>query len=284
MKRIYLDQKDYSNIARGLTGVDNYQEDVEIYHELLKKVKSSEIRIYFSNCHISEIISYELVRNEFIEKYAEVVETLTQGHCLRLFADITELEIQLLLSQEFELDLHINKSDCFYGRYADAISNNGDPFKDLGKHLRALIKREIERSTTGQSKKIYLRKLKNTNQLRRLIEEKKIDEDYARILSKELHIELTKNEVTDIIVKNDKETTLIKRKISDSLLHFSKLLKFFRFKYPQINDLPNLYLSTVKALENFINLIQKNWKKHGHEINDQKNSSTYKKRNPKKLL
>ncbi len=113
MKKIYLDQKDYSNIARGLAGVDKFQQDVEIYHELVKKVNSSEIRIYFSNCHIIEALKYNPVRNEFIEKYAEVVDTLTKGHCLRLIQEITELEIELMLYNQFELDSDINETECF---------------------------------------------------------------------------------------------------------------------------------------------------------------------------
>ena len=82
MKKIYLDQKDYSKIARGMTGISDYQRDVEIYNELLKKVNSSEIRIYFSFCHMIEALKYHIEGSTFLDNYCEVIDSLTRGHCL----------------------------------------------------------------------------------------------------------------------------------------------------------------------------------------------------------
>lgn len=81
--KIYLDQKDYSRIGRGISGDSRYQEDFEIYKLLLCLVNSGKVRIYFSNLHAIEALRYQREKIELLKPYCMVIDTLTQGHCIK---------------------------------------------------------------------------------------------------------------------------------------------------------------------------------------------------------
>ncbi len=75
--KIYLDQKDYSRIAKGLAGNHKYTLDLSVYHFLIDLVNSGKIRIYFSWCHFIEALKYEQ-EIDMLKPYCRVIDTLTR--------------------------------------------------------------------------------------------------------------------------------------------------------------------------------------------------------------
>ena len=79
---IYLDQKDYSRIARGLYGEESYKPYIAIYNYLKNLSDSGRIKIFFSWTHIIESLRYHDLTSELWRIHCNVVDTLTKGNCI----------------------------------------------------------------------------------------------------------------------------------------------------------------------------------------------------------
>jgi hypothetical protein len=56
--RAYLDQKDFSSMARGLMGDSRYAPAAQCFDFLKHTVESGRLVVYFSWCHIVESLRY----------------------------------------------------------------------------------------------------------------------------------------------------------------------------------------------------------------------------------
>ena len=95
---IYLDQKDYSRIARGLYGEESYKPYIAIYNYLKNLSDSGRIKIFFSWTHIIESLRYHDLTSELWRIHCNVVDTLTKGNCIIFPAYLEERELELFLS------------------------------------------------------------------------------------------------------------------------------------------------------------------------------------------
>ena len=75
VKRVYLDHKDYKNMAKGLRGESQHVRDAEAYKVLLEHVKSGNLSCYFSALHVLEAVRYEGTDPAEIENYCHVLES-----------------------------------------------------------------------------------------------------------------------------------------------------------------------------------------------------------------
>jgi hypothetical protein len=80
--RIYLYQKDYSRIAKGLLGELHFTEDLEAYQFLISLVDSHKLLIYSSWCHLFEALKYDEEKIDLLNPYCDAIDTLTQGNCI----------------------------------------------------------------------------------------------------------------------------------------------------------------------------------------------------------
>ncbi len=118
--RVYLDQKDFSRIGRGLAGNVHCLEDVEIYEWLLALVKAGKVRIYFSWCHAVETLRYDDRKVDVLEPYCKAIDSLTQGHCIRWPLTILQEEVSACLTRIYEVAGQ-TAIDYPYGKTVDAF-------------------------------------------------------------------------------------------------------------------------------------------------------------------
>ena len=118
--RVYLDQKDFSRIGKGLAGNPHCLEDVEVYEWLLPLVEAGRIRVYFSWCHAVETLRYDDSKADLLEPYCRAIDNLTQGQCIRWPITILQEEIPACLARLSGLDAQLH-DDYPYGRTVDAF-------------------------------------------------------------------------------------------------------------------------------------------------------------------
>ena len=156
-KKIYLDQKDYSCIAKGLSGDSNFQEDVKVYDFLVPLVKSGKIVVYFSWCHLSEALRYTGEQTDLLNFYCKVMETLSQNKCIIWPEEIRKRELELFLSHNFHFTTNLSESDYPYGESTDALlpafSSNVDFNNEIMKSIRKEIWKGINNLPLAEKQK-----------------------------------------------------------------------------------------------------------------------------------
>jgi hypothetical protein len=120
--KVYLDQKDFSRIARGLIGEKEYKTDSEVYDFLKERVASGDLTIYFSWCHVVEAVKYHDLRGDLWRVYCNVVDTLTDGNCIVGPATLVKREVELFLAKKFNFRTALSKESYGYGKYVEALS------------------------------------------------------------------------------------------------------------------------------------------------------------------
>jgi len=170
MLRVYLDQKDFSRIAKGRSGVLDCTEDAAVSDLLEELVNQGQIRIYFSWAHVVEALRYQQDQLPLLEPYCDLVDKLTGGHCVRFPLELERLELELALAKRFGFPTDLDQREYPYGRYATAVGLFPSPdlelkdqlLRDLQEYLDALPLREKE-------KKRLRRKLRKEGTVRRLL-------------------------------------------------------------------------------------------------------------------
>lgn len=130
--KIYLDQKDYSRIGKGLSGNHECAKDLEVYHFLMNLVNSDKIRIYFSWCHYIEALRYDEQKIDLLIPYCQVIDSLTKGYCIKWVDELEKSELELFLSRQFGFIPSIT-NDYPYGIFIDAFSLANDLVSDFQK-------------------------------------------------------------------------------------------------------------------------------------------------------
>jgi len=138
--RVYLDQKDFSRIGKGLAGNPHCLVDVEIYDWLLPLVEAGRIRVYFSWCHAVETLRYDDSKVDVLEPYCRAIDNLTQGHCIRWPIAILQEEISACLAQLSGFGGQV-VADYPYGRTVDAFPPI--PYHAFGP-MEEAVKKELE--------------------------------------------------------------------------------------------------------------------------------------------
>ncbi len=101
MIKIYLDQKDYINIANGILGDTRFKDDVECCEYLLSLVNKGKIIIYYSWAHISETLKHINKITESLRLQCEALDKLTKGNCFLQIHKIVVKEIEYYLLEQF---------------------------------------------------------------------------------------------------------------------------------------------------------------------------------------
>lgn len=147
MLKIYLDQKDYIRIAWGILGDPKYQEDLDVYNFLLPLVRSETIKIFYSWCHLKEASGFNQSDSDYLDKYIEVLLSLTNSNCVKDHAELTEIEIEILLAHKFGFSTDFNNLLYPFGERGDlGISKIDDGFEEkiIGHRLSKQEKTRIK--------------------------------------------------------------------------------------------------------------------------------------------
>lgn len=166
MIRVYLDQKDYINISKGLLGDNNFEKDVECYKFLLPLVKNGRIRIFYSWAHISETLKYADKLTDVLKMRCEVFDNLTNGHCLLQIQNIILAEIKNYLFTEFKSDgsLVVSPDKYPFGTGSDCIEFDMD-FRALRTKMSPSQIKNIKNRVLLRSKKELSKILPNSDTL-----------------------------------------------------------------------------------------------------------------------
>jgi hypothetical protein len=168
--RLYLDQKDFGRIADALVRKDESSADLRAYNRLKACVATGRVRVYFSFVHVIETLRFGDVRSPIAMSHCEVVDTLTEGRCIRCVGHLLQAELDLALSDIFAYKATHYRDDYAYGRHADALTTDGlvpnvDFVNEMVDSTQEKLKRLSERVRTNiglpsrQTLRAFLRKL-----------------------------------------------------------------------------------------------------------------------------
>ncbi len=158
--RIYLDQKDFSRIGKGLAGNPQCAADARAYERLLRLAESGAVRFFFSWCHVFEALRYDKEKVSLLKPYCSAVDSLCQGRCLRWPPEIMEAEVDRFLANEFGLPSPY-LDDYPYGRLLDHLPPIPyDAFDTISvEHLRAILRKDVISKLPAHKQKAAERKL-----------------------------------------------------------------------------------------------------------------------------
>jgi len=152
--RIYLDQKDFSEIAHAVRRGDQQAKAFVAYQRLQAHVDTGRVRVYYSFVHIVEALRFGNPRSEVVVAYCDIVDSLTQGHCIRFRAHLERAELALALADVGGSSSNYSKDSYPYGRYGEAVTSDGlsldprsfvlqaDRMLQSNEELRAELKRQ----------------------------------------------------------------------------------------------------------------------------------------------
>lgn len=256
-KQIYLDQKDYGRIALGLLGNEKYKPDLHVYEYLLSLVRSGNIKIYFSWCHLNEGLKW-YGNSELLNAYCEVVDNLTQGDCVILPSYLERRELELFLANEYGFATDLSQDTYAYGRDKDAVFIDEDFGISIAEEFIEEIKRNIRNDSQlrGQQKKYILRKLEKKKNQRKLLES--LPDSVLEITSLAFPgaDKINKMEFIELITGSK----IMRRKLLDKFFSgfftFKNLILSYRKRFPQLEHIGQMFDEDSKKLSKLIKSLQ----------------------------
>lgn len=226
MIRIYLDQKDYINIAEGILGDSRFKDEADCYKHLLTLVNKRKATIYYSWAHISETLKHVNTITDSLKNQCEVLDKLTKGNCLLQTNQIIKKEIEyFLLEQVLKLNANENKITQYpFGTHSDCIEFDID-IENSRKNLDSKVKKGIKDKVFSKSKKQLNKLFPNANNL-------------------------TKKEVYKLLTFDEKAF----KKYFDSTLGFKELILKYRDYFTKFGAANNLPLSRSKEFVEIMGL------------------------------
>lgn len=206
--KLFLDQKDYSCIARGLCGQNGYNEYVEIYDKLRKLSDSGKITIYYSWSHLVESLRYKDLSSDLWLKHCHTVDRLTNGNCILFPLKIEERELELFLSKQFNVYSEFHISDYPFGKTKDAVPTKTLKEFNFSKAINESVKEHVMQSSSSRKeRRIALKNFSNSRKRKKLFNQM-TDNDVEL-----LKINILKNEPENVFLKDlmnflDRETFL----------------------------------------------------------------------------
>lgn len=168
--RVYLDHKDYVNIARGLRGEAQFAPDVEAYVFLKSLVENGSLICYFSATHLLEAVRYQTTDLRIIDSYCEVLDSLTKGRCIVWSHALEERELSYFAASHFGFSTTLNKDDFPYGEYLDAFPGGLEAFSGWAQQFKHGWHRQAREAVkpygkTRNDRRQLLKKLPKLSQL-----------------------------------------------------------------------------------------------------------------------
>jgi len=218
--RIYLDQKDFGRIADALRQNDQSSPDLLAYNRLKTCIATDRARVYFSFVHIIEALRFGDVQSPTAIAYCEVVDTLTQGHCIRAVPYLNRVELELALSDVFSFASGHSRNGYPYGRHADAFVVDDDAL--LGDDFRAVPRALLNNRDIVQQ---FARSLPDT---------------YFDELNRTFPadgIRWSRERVVTALAGSPEERESLKRQFFAGVMSFSKLIVHYGRTHPDISSI-----------------------------------------------
>ena len=268
--KLFLDQKDYSCIARGLCGQNDYDEYVEIYDRLRKLSDSGKITIYYSWSHLVESLRYKDLSSDLWLKHCHAVDCLTKGNCILFPLKVEERELELFLSKHFNVysDFHI--SDYPFGTTKDAVPTKTLENFNFSKAINKSIKEHVMQSSKSRKeRRIALKNFSNSRKLKMLfnpmtdndVELLKINtlkKEPENIFLKDFMNFLDREAFLELILGTPESKDNIINEFFDQIFNFHKLVNLYSCQFPELKsmaDFPEKSFEKFSAIFRLQNLI-----------------------------
>ncbi len=276
--RIYLDQKDYSRIAKGLLGDSHFTEDLGAYQFLISLVDSHKLLIYSSWCHLFEALKYDEEKIDLLNPYCDAIDTLTQGNCIIWPETIEKRELELFFARHFGFTSEVSDNDCPYGKPKDLIFV-GDVFEQIFDAKESLInnlRKELDSSfLLGKEKRYILKKLSRPKRLRELLE--KLPEENLKPLYKQFpgfEKTFTKDRIIDFLLSSTKEKAIFFEDAIQTAFTFRNLVIHYSRIFPQLKKAVHCFDASSTQIRSTIRMNQVLYDVFGkHAINEVKFSN-----------
>lgn len=265
---IYLDQKDYSCIARGLYGEESYKPYISIYNSLKNLSDSGRTTIFFSWTHIIESLRYYDLTSELWKIHSNVVDTLTKGNCIIFPAYLEERELELFLSDNFGFENQYSKSSYAFGFYKDAVPAKKIEDIPFSEYFEDAIKNHI--SALGLSRnhrRLLLKKFTKKKYLREFFS-RMSEDDFRRLVGRGEKADQANAFISDLSSFLDRETFInfvigttndrshIFDKFIDHIFNFKTLINTYSQIFPELRQMAQFPDKTFKKLSSIIHSAQ----------------------------
>lgn len=246
---IYLDQKDYSNIARGLYGEKKFESYIEIFKLLKNLLESGRIIIYFSWSHIIESLRYYDLTSELWKIHCEVVDTLTKGKCIIFPTSLRERELELFLSDYFGVKSKYSKIDYAFGFFKDAFVLKNIDIVPSNNFLEKAYKKHISSLSLSRNDRRMLLKKFSKKRNRRELFKNMSDDDFNRLLGGLNESDHPKELINDLSNFLDRETFInfvvgtpnyrsqIFNEFLDHIFNFKSLVNIYSQIFPELKKM-----------------------------------------------
>lgn len=257
VRRIYLDQKDYSRIAKGLLGGSHFREDLEAYHFLISLSHSQKLLVYSSWCHLLEALKYDEEKIRLLIPYCQAIDSLTNGNCIIWPETIEKKELELFFSKHFGFSTRISEKDYPYGKPKDLISI-GDISGNVSEPLQDVLKRNLEvLPLSGTEKKYFSRHLQKPKKLRALLDKFPADNLkalYDRFPGTEKTF--TKNKFIDFLLSSTEERADIFESALQDVFTFTNLVTHYSRFFPQLKKVVHCFDDSSSQIRSIITMNQ----------------------------
>jgi hypothetical protein len=252
--RIFLDQKDFSSIARGIVGEKGFELYPKHFEFLKDMVESQKITIYFAWSHIIESLRYHDLTGKLWNIHCEVVDKLTKGNCIRFPTDLEKREVELFISEHFGISTKLSRDDYAFGKFRDAVSIasiQSAPFKG---HFEEALKKNIAKlGSTRNERRLLLKRISKRSGLTEVFKNMSDDEfndlkkgtddsHRPKEIIEELGTFLDKDAFLNFALGTPAQRAKVIHELFDHIFEFKKLVTIYSQAFPElkkIGDLPN---------------------------------------------
>jgi len=266
--KLFLDQKDYSCIARGLCGQNGYDEYVKIYDKLRRLSDSGKITIYYSWSHLVESLRYKDLSSDLWLQHCHTVDCLTKGKCILFPLKIEERELELFLSKQFNVYSNFHISDYPFGKTKDAVPTKTLEDFNFSKAINESVKeRVMQSSRSRKDRRIALKNLSNRRKRKKLfspmtdndvelLKSNILKKESENVFLKDLMNFLNRETFLEIISGSPESKDSILNEFFDQIFNFHKLVNLYSYQFPELKSMADFpeksfeKFSTIFRLQN----------------------------------
>lgn len=264
--RIFLDQKDFSSIARGLVGEKGFELYPRHFEFLKSLVESQKITIYFTWAHIIESLRYYDLTGKLWNIHCEVVETLTKGNCIRFPIDLEKREVELFISEHFSIATKLSRPNYAFGKYRDAVPIDSIQSAASNGYLAEAFKKKISQlGPTRNDRRYLLKRISKRSELAKVL--KNMSENEFNDFKKgndDLCAFLDRDAFLDFVLGTPAQRANVIEEFFDHIFEFKKLVTIYSQSFPELKklgELPNesyhKFNLSIKSLQVMSDLFSK---------------------------
>lgn len=262
--RIFLDQKDFSSIARGLVGEKGFESYPRHFEFLKNLVESQKITIYFAWSHIVESLRYHDLTGNLWNIHSEVVDTLTKGNCIRFPTDLEKREVELFLSEQFGISTRYSRTDYAFGKFKDAVSIASVQTAPFKRYLEEALKKNIAKvGSTRNDRRLLLKRISKRNGLAEAFKNMSEEEfndlkkgtdgsTYPKEFIEDLSTFLGRDAFLNFLFGTPAQRAKVINEVFDHIFEFKKLITTYSQAFPELKKIGQFPNETFQKLNPLI--------------------------------